>query len=215
MKQAFIAALLLCTACGSADPVSAGTAKSLFPLALGNRWEFLVSEAGKADTTKIQTVSSTASVDGHAAFVLISENATKGNRTESIQYMEGTKLVRAFEESWDDGELEERARYTPAALRLDTALLPLGTTYEAVHLEEHLDANGIVIPPATSKDETFFVEAVDESVTVPAGTFTAVRIRREVVGGSTKTYWYVAGVGKIKEVGGQTESLVSSDVSEE
>jgi hypothetical protein len=28
----------------------------------------------------------------------------------------------------------------------------------------------------------------------------------------SKTYWYVPGVGKVKETGGQTEELVSFDV---
>ena len=47
-------------------------------------------------------------------------------------------------------------------------------------------------------------------VTVPAGTFTAVYIQKvSATGGSAKTYWYVPGVGKVKELGGQLEELVS------
>jgi hypothetical protein len=47
-------------------------------------------------------------------------------------------------------------------------------------------------------------------VTVPAGTFTAVYLQKvSATGGSAKTYWYVPGVGKVKESGGQLEELVS------
>jgi hypothetical protein len=42
---------------------------------------------------------------------------------------------------------------------------------------------------------------------VPAGTFDAIVLRK--VGGSEKRYWYVRGVGKVKETGGQVEELVS------
>ena len=32
-------------------------------------------------------------------------------------------------------------------------------------------------------------------------------------GSNLKTYWYVPGVGKVKETGGQTEELVSYEVA--
>ena len=50
-------------------------------------------------------------------------------------------------------------------------------------------------------------------VTVPAGTFSTIRLRRQVlVGagggeGADKTFWFAEGIGKIKETGGQTEEL--------
>ena len=46
-------------------------------------------------------------------------------------------------------------------------------------------------------------------------TFRAVRVRRDTAGGPSKTFWYVAGVGKVREVGGQTEELQSYEVKEE
>ena len=58
-----------------------------------------------------------------------------------------------------------------------------------------------------SKDETWKVEAVDESVTVPAGTFSALRVRKTTSGAADKTFWFAKGVGKLKETGEQTEEL--------
>ena len=55
------------------------------------------------------------------------------------------------------------------------------------------------------------VDAVSQMVTVPAGTFRAI-VLTKAGGSSLKTYWYVPGVGKVKETGGQTEELVSYEV---
>ena len=55
------------------------------------------------------------------------------------------------------------------------------------------------------------VIALAESITVPAGTFEAVVFQK--IGSDTpKRYWYVAGVGKVKETGGQTEELTEYEL---
>lgn len=36
---------------------------------------------------------------------------------------------------------------------------------------------------------------------------------RKAGGSTAKTYWYVRGVGKVKEIGGQTEELSSFEVA--
>jgi hypothetical protein len=51
------------------------------------------------------------------------------------------------------------------------------------------------------------VLADDESLEVPAGPFEHVIHFQKAGGGSTKEYWYVRGVGKLKETGSQTEEL--------
>ena len=58
---------------------------------------------------------------------------------------------------------------------------------------------------------SILLNAAKVKVTVPAGTFDAVVLIKSTATGS-KTYWYVPGVGKVKETGGQTEELVSFDV---
>jgi hypothetical protein len=57
------------------------------------------------------------------------------------------------------------------------------------------------------KIHQFDVEAMDETITVPAGTFTAIRVRRtDPSDGSYRQYWYVAGLGKVREVEGNGDS---------
>ncbi|EAU62156.1 hypothetical protein [Stigmatella aurantiaca] len=46
---------------------------------------------------------------------------------------------------------------------------------------------------------------------MPAGTFQAV-VLQKAGGGTAKTYWFVRGIGKVKEEGGQTEELVRYEV---
>jgi hypothetical protein len=65
---------------------------------------------------------------------------------------------------------------------------------------------------------TWYVIAVSESVTVPAGTFDALRIHRTSPAGETdKTYWFVEGIGPVKEIdtGGEEDGeLVSWSIPE-
>lgn len=60
------------------------------------------------------------------------------------------------------------------------------------------------------KTEQWLVVDAAEPVTVIAGSYTALHVRRTSSGGTIQDYWYVRGVGKVKEVGGaQTEELIS------
>ena len=42
-----------------------------------------------------------------------------------------------------------------------------------------------------------------------------VRILRQREGGADKIYWYAKGVGKVKEIGGQTEELTFYELNTE
>lgn len=206
-----VLSLSLLSACGS-DPPITGSEGSLFPVAVGSSWTYRITDS-KGISTKVQTITGTAttSAPNLEAYRFVTESG-EDRRTVSIQALDGTKLVRVSEETFDLGVIDERIRFTPPALRIDTAVARLGASYTADHLEEHLDANGTVLPGPTAKHETFTIEAIDDAVTVPAGSFSAVRVRRDTDGGASKTFWFVPGLGKVKEVGGQTEELVRSEV---
>lgn len=195
--------LVSVVACGTAEPPVPADPKSLFPVAVGNRWEFVVSEAGSPDSLKVQSITGTAG----SGFNF--ETQRGAAKTVSVQRLDGTKLVRVSEVSYDGPTVVERLTFTPPALRVETANPKLGDTYETDHTENHVDEDGNVIGLGARKLESFIVEAIDEAITVPAGTFVCVRLRRTTVGGASKTFWYAPGIGKIREVGGQTESLKS------
>jgi hypothetical protein len=212
MTRAFAFVLLLAAACGTEAPMPPGETKSLFPISVGNRWTYVVDSGAKPEKT--QSVTGTIAVDGRAAYVL-ETLAGDFKRVVSHQALDGDKLVRAREKTYNGNFLIEDLRFTPWALRVDLGATELGATYQSVHTEEVLDANGEVVPPTIMKTQTFFVEAVDDTINVPAGMFRCVRVRRDTTGGPSKTFWFAPGVGKVRETGGQTEDLSSYEVEDE
>ena len=101
----------------------------------------------------------------------------------------------------------------PGKLRIDESHLEVGAVYEQTYTQETIDME-TDMTMEISKTETWTVEAIDEVVEVPAGTFTTLRLHRtgETTNGvgAEKRYWFARGVGKVKEEGeGQTEELHS------
>ena len=98
----------------------------------------------------------------------------------------------------------------PSKLRVDEtpARLTAGAAWTSSYTEVEVDPNtGMAI--TISKDENWSVVSASESVTVPAGTFTALHLHKLTSGAAEKDYWFVAGVGKVKETGEQTEELTA------
>jgi hypothetical protein len=110
--------------------------------------------------------------------------------------------------------LRDEEWYQPHKLRLDEAPehLVLDAQWQEAYDEAHLDALGNETTDTRTIDWT--VEAIDESVTVPAGTFTCIRVRHTgtIVGQSDKQFWFALGVGKVRELGGQLEELTSYSI---
>jgi hypothetical protein len=66
-----------------------------------------------------------------------------------------------------------------------------------------------------TRGDRWTVLVASESVTVPAGTFDAIKLMRVSSSqGAVKTYWFAKNVGKVKEEGGQLEELESYEVAE-
>ena len=205
MKRWMLIAVFV-AGCGTREPFIPGEGEPLFPLAKGNRWTFATRDSDGDTGEKTQTVTATLADGGYAMRTVNGETETL-----SVQRIVGTQLVRESEVSTEADVVVERVRFAPASLRVELSASRLGDTYDQASTEEHLNEAGGVTR-RTPKTHHFVVEAVDELIDVPAGEFRAVRVRRDTEGGSSKTYWYVRGVGKIREVGGQIEELSSFDV---
>lgn len=200
--------------CGSETPTPADAGvKPLIPVALGNRWTYRVTSDTGVTSEKVQTITSTASSEGRAGYRF---ETTKGTSREtvSVQALIDGVLVRYEERTYKDGALTGHERYVPSMVRIDSNHTTGGETYQTEHTKEELDGAGNVVRTTVVKNR-FEVESTADVVEVPAGRFTAVRLRRvDMSDGSVKTYWYVAGLGKVKETGGQTEELVSLDLAD-
>jgi hypothetical protein len=220
---------LLLIGCGDGDPVGdidggatadafVGTGRYM-PVSEGTSWTYQVTDTSSGEqATKVTTVMAEEDVGGMKAgttafkVVTLTTDASGMDRTESWQEDTGTALVRHREITYDrQGNMSGDEFYDPFKLRLDEAddrIVP-GAMFMTSYVETRTDALGTT---TNTRNEIWTIEAVDQEITVPAGTFSCIRVRRMGTepGQSDKTYWFARGVGKIKESGGQTEDLVSS-----
>jgi hypothetical protein len=219
-------ALLLTSACSSDDPGAGPDAFSsatgrYFPLAVGNQWTFEVTDLSSGQRgMKVQQVlgseAMTGAKSGITAFRLRSDKAS-GAYTLSWQEQTADSIIRHAEQSFDStggGKTDEL--YMPGKLRVDesTGHVSDGATYTTDYSEQVTDltTGGTT---TINKTENWTVDSSTATVTVPAGTFESLKITRRVVQtGVVKTYWFVRGIGKVREEGAsQLEELVSFSVA--
>lgn len=200
----------------STEACTTPASERLLPLSIGATWTYLVTPlAGGASEVKTNTIEAFEEVGDRKAGVMAFRARTEklDGITTSWQQDSCDGIRRHREKSADlSGTLLSDQFYVPDKIRVDEdpAHLVLGASWSTSYVEVEVDP---VTSAVGSKDKTdlWTIEAVDEEVVVPAGTFSAIRIHRigEEEGQAEKTYWYVKGVGKVKEIGKQTEELMS------
>ncbi len=201
---------------GDGDDMPSSMAQ-LIPWAEGNTWTYRVSKNGEV-ASKVTTVGALEPVGGigpNKDKLAYKVTTTKGSKSETVSWqgIVGDLHVRYREQSFDaaTNTLKVEDHWTPYKLRVDNsaARRVSNTTWTETH-NETKQVPGM----ATTDTEVANLWLVDgeQSVTVPAGTFKAIVIRKTAEG-STKTYWFVPGIGKVKETGGQTEELESYKVA--
>lgn len=212
-------------ACGSLDPAASGgdagvrATGPLLPWKVGNSWTYRVTESGIIGT-KTTTIGDLEPVGGTGpnadkmANKVVTTKRDATDRTESWQTLVGDNVVRYREKAFSasTGLLEEEEHWMPHKLHIDGTAehLVKGVSWLEIYQETKLPVNS---PPATSEArDRWTVTSDDEEITVPAGTFHAVVVQK-AGGSSFKTYWYVPGIGKVKETGGQVEELVSFELA--
>jgi hypothetical protein len=211
-------ALALFAGCGSeTDPGGGGTIEPsgtrYLPLAVGATWTWRVS--GDATYDKTSTVEALEDVGGAKAGIQAYRVRTTDPEGDTVSWQQdtGTSIVRHREQTFSatDKMLSDQI-YTPGKLRIDEsdAHMAAGSTFVETYTEQETDPDTGAIK-TREKSEMWIVEAVNEPVSVPAGTFNCVRLRRtgSEEGASDKRYWFARGIGKVKETGGQTEELAS------
>lgn len=213
--------LALTAACGddAATPDGGGpvvctapASTRYLPLAVGASWNYRVTPMVGTPETKASTVEAKEDVGGAKAGITAYRVRTAKLDGATVSWQEDrcTSITRHREQTFDlAGVKNVDTIYTPDKIRIDEtpAHTAMGASWQVSFTEVTTDAANMTTTVA--KTETWTVEAVAESVTVPAGTFTALRLRKTTSGAADKMYWFVQGVGKVKETGDQTEELVS------
>jgi hypothetical protein len=194
----------------------------LFPWAEGNTWTYLVTKADGTTSTKTNTVGAQEPVGGTGpnkdtlAFKAIALKDDGNDKTESWQGVVGNRLVRYREIGYAAGTdtPNEEVYWEPNKPRADWSAehTVAGAIWSETYNEyiDQMDGNGFF---GTTETDVWRVDGVDQTVTVPAGTFDNAVVVARVSDGSEKSYWFVPGVGKVREEGGQIEELVSYQVS--
>lgn len=218
-----LGALPFVLACSQKDPpaVSAGH----FPLQDGARWSYLHSNGAWTETVTMEARGE--------RFVVASSADPMGISSESTLERIDGEVLRVSEDTLIDDVLEQTVTYDPGFLRFADAWKDAepGRAERRTYLRTETKA-GMAPKPPVERAHVFTVEALSESVTVPAGTFRdCVRVRRsrdlgavEPDAGATaaqseqeKLYWFCPGVGKAREenaLTGSTEVLVEYDLPE-
>jgi hypothetical protein len=190
----------------------------LLPWKQGNTWTYRVTgggeQASKVTTVEaLEPIGGTGPNAGKMAFKVVTKKGML-DQTISWQGIEGDSVVRYREQSFSamSGQLELEEHWAPG--KLHVSWKPEHTKAGATWIDIYQETKTPVGAAAESKEarDVWKVDAVDQTVTVPAGTFKAIVLMKSG-GTSQKTYWYVPGVGKVKETGGQTEELMSYQVA--
>lgn len=200
---------------------NAGTLQAgpLFPLQEGNSWTYKVTTPDEI-TMKTQVVQAQEPVGGtgpHAAtmaFKLVTLKKSGQDETHSWQLNVGTRVVRYRELSFSaaGGLVELDEHWDPPKLRVDeSAERVVGNATWLEMYRETKTPTGATSTTAEQRDSWKVVGV--QSITVPAKTFDGALVVQKVSAttGNIKTYWFVPGVGKVKETGSdsQTEELAS------
>jgi hypothetical protein len=188
--------------------------QSLWPLTPGSSWTYRITDdlrgvfEKRVEVLGQQTVPETAMT----ATAVRSVQPHLEERSWQIE-LESGLVVRLREEDREAGTLLRVMTWSPATVKSLAKAQQQGWSYESAIREVARFGDGTV----EEKDRTYVwkVMAVNETVTVPAGTFTnAIRVQRDRPDkeGKERTYWLVPGIGKVKEDGERLEELVSHDI---
>jgi hypothetical protein len=172
------------------------------PMVVGATWVYNVTDTGVA-YTKNSAVEAFEDIGGMAAGTMgykVSE--TIKTSTQLTWYESTDSDVRRHHDQQTDvnGVMTSEDWYSPYDLRVDESSdhLTAGAAWTLSYMDAHTSAS----KPASTKTitENWTTDAANETVTVPAGTFSALKITRtNTADGTTKTQWFVPGVGKIRE----------------
>jgi hypothetical protein len=190
------------------------------PLVVGATWSYHVDDQGVV-YDKASVVEATEDIGGAKAG--ISGYKVRETIKDAVQYTWyqaiGSGVVRHHDQMQDtSGKLLSDEWYDPYLRRTDETAehLMAGATW----VETYTNTKTTTTKPTAviPHQESWTTEAVDESITVPAGTFNALKVTRaDPTDGGTKTQWFVRGIGKVREQtgAGHLEELTAYQVPEQ
>jgi hypothetical protein len=188
--------------------------QSLWPLTTGSSWMYRITDPVRGVFDKEVQVVGPEAVPGTdmTATLVRSMQPHLEERSWQLELQNGM-VVRLREEDLKEGAVVRVTTWSPATVKSLAKAQQAGWSYESRIRELTRMDDGTV----EERDRTYLwrVLAVNETVTVPAGTFTnAIKVQRDRPdkAGKERIYWLVPGIGKVKEDGERLEELVSHNV---
>ncbi|MEP6652008.1 MAG: hypothetical protein ABJA82_01535 [Myxococcales bacterium] len=227
LASAVFTALMVC-ACGGGAKSGGGPSPTdarapahsgrYLPISLGATWTWNATDpaTGKSANTTSTVVDMNGLAGtkaGIALFRVVSTTLTGG--TVNWQEDTGSAIVRHREQFTDQtGAIVSDYLYNPSKLRLDEA--PPHMAAHATWTENYadvVDKAGVATTQTTPVVATWTVVAVDEMVTVPAGSFSCLHVHRvETATAYDSHFWFAKNVGKVKESGMEIKELVAYSI---
>jgi hypothetical protein len=200
------------------DDVPTPLDKRYLPLAMGLTWTYRVIDGGIASMkTQVVEALEAPPVDSKKSVKAFRVKTTKGANDHTVSWQEpiGNILARHLEQSFAPGSTTPSLTewWEPYKIRLDMrpSRLQAGVVFNVTYTEYNQVAGGQVT--MTVRNEKWSILSTTEPVMAMGMMFKDVlMVRRQGTdagAASDKTYWYARGVGKLKEVGGQTEDLMA------
>jgi hypothetical protein len=175
------------------------------PLTIGSNWTYHVDDQGVV-YDKQSSVEALEDMGGIAAGIMGYRVRETIKASIQLTWYEqtATDVRRHHDELMDDQNRQLSDEwYAPYLLRVDESPdhLVAGATWTLDYM--HTKTTSSKPTTTTSQAETWKVDGVDVVTATKAGVFNALRITRtDTADGSTKTQWFVRGVGKVRELTG-------------
>jgi hypothetical protein len=188
---------------------AAGSGAEYDPLAVGLSWTYQVTTATgnvSQHPTVVETTEA-APIGGESSFRIRYElpDAT----TLRWEQRSGSAVVRYEEATVDANEMPTATKaYSPYSLVLDESSqhLTAGAAWVEMYSQTKSSSKS---GKSTQESVQWTVLSTNEMVTVPAGTFTCLKVQRIHTSSSSpvpEVTWYAAGVGKVKETAAGTNN---------
>ncbi len=209
---------------GDAGREDAGLVDSAYyPLSDGASWVYR--HSGGASDWDENVALEASEYEGAPAFRLTDTPGPSGKHSESVLTQVGNRVSRVYRDEYAGGALSLIAEYDPGFIRFDYAWTTRTAGFSEVisYSRVERDAQGTITAEGT-RSHRYTVEAIAETITVPAGELhDCIRIRRErvraagvaAVEGDDDRFWFCPGIGKAREEDQVTlkkEELVSCDI---
>ena len=186
------------------DPSDAG-ADSLYPLIDGATWTY-ISKTTQGQVLGMEEVEVTAiEFDGQPAWLQVDSPNASGNWTKSTLSQVGDDTLRVYKEEHGPMGITAYVYYDPGFLRAadNWSMGAVDDFEERLYDRTEYDNPELLNPSLEPRGHAYKIVSINESVTVPAGTFNCVGIERiRTVGvniGDRVLFWYALGIGKVRE----------------